>query len=92
MPVKLALSGNLSEDMTGIWALSTVPDDILSAFKEVRPEPPPTKLPPVTIPVAQIFPLRDIPTPPSKATGSLFPPTWSVNLGSIVEIPTNPVL
>ena len=46
----------------------------------------------VTTPVATIPPAEFIPTPSWKLPKVLFPPICNVNLGSLVDIPTNPVL
>ena len=46
----------------------------------------------VITPVATILPVELIPTPLANVVKSLLPPTWNVNLGSLVDTPTNPSL
>ena len=75
--------------------LFKVPNEILEASISVIPIPDPTKFPAFTSPVQKISPVLLIPTPDKNPSGadniSLYlPPTWKVNLGSFVAIPTNP--
>ena len=52
----------------------------------------PLKFVAVTTPVATIPPVELIPTPLANVVKSLLPPTCNVNLGSLVDTPTNPLL
>ena len=74
--------------IVGSLSLLIVPEDILLAFINVIPDPNPTKLLAVTIPVATILPVELNPTPLPPVVG--FPPTWKLYSGLFVETPTFP--